>query len=118
MSPLDNEAGRYVVGADSRPVTRRIYQEVMRRFNEGQGVTEIRRELRQMAKNADSSPDIVLSTILSESFEYGWDFASDSLSHLVEEGIIDPVKVTICALQNGASVATALITSNHAIVET
>lgn len=50
MSPLDNEAGRYVVGADSRPVTRRIYQEVMRRFNEGQGVTEIRRELRQMAK--------------------------------------------------------------------
>ena len=50
LSPLDNEAGRYVVGADSRPVTRRIYQEVMRRFNEGQGVTEIRRELRQMAK--------------------------------------------------------------------
>jgi hypothetical protein len=51
MSPLDNEAGRYVVGADSRPVTRRIYQEVMRRFNAGQGVTEIRRELRQMSKN-------------------------------------------------------------------
>jgi len=74
--------------------------------------------LRQMAKNADASPDIVLSTILSESSEYGWDFASDSLSHLVEEGIIDPVKVTRCALQNGASVATALITSNHAIVET
>jgi len=74
--------------------------------------------LRQMAKNADASPDIVLSTILSESSEYGWDFATDSLSHLVEEGIIDPVKVTRCALQNGASVATALITSNYAIVET
>ena len=74
--------------------------------------------LRQMAKNAYASPDIVLSTILSESSEYGWDFATDSLSHLLEEGIIDPVKVTRCALQNGASVATALITSNHAIVET
>ena len=50
MSPLDNEAGRYIVGADSVPVTRRIYQEVMKRFNDGQGVTQIRRELHQIAK--------------------------------------------------------------------
>jgi len=73
--------------------------------------------IRQMAKNAGTSPDIVVSSVEQESFGYGWDFANNALTNLLEDGIIDPVKVTRCALQNAASVAAALITSNHAIVE-
>jgi len=73
--------------------------------------------IRQMALNAGTSPDIVVSSVEQESFGYGWDFANNVLTNLMEDGIIDPVKVTRCALQNAASVAGALITSNHAIVE-
>ena len=74
--------------------------------------------IRQMAKNAGTSPDIVVSSVEQEDFGYGWDFANNVLTNLLEDGIIDPVKVTRCALQNAASVATALITSNHAIIQT
>ena len=73
--------------------------------------------LRQMAANAGQSGDLILSMIHDESYEYGWDFSSGALTHMIEDGIIDPVKVTRCALQNAASVAGALIMSNYAIVE-
>ena len=71
-----------------------------------------------MAMNADTSPDLVINAIEQEEFGYGWDFANNVLTNLMTDGIIDPVKVTRCALQNAASVAGALITSNHAIIET
>ena len=51
VSPLDNEAGRYIVGGNSRPVTRRIYQEVLKQFKAGNGVTAIRNNLRLLAKD-------------------------------------------------------------------
>ena len=73
--------------------------------------------LRQMAGNAGESADLVLSQIYDENYEYGWDFANSALVHMIESGIIDPTKVTRCALQNAASVAGAIITSNFAIVE-
>jgi len=73
--------------------------------------------IRQMANNAGESADLVLAAIADENYEYGWDFASGTLTHMINDGIIDPTKVTRCALQNAASVAGALITSNHAIVE-
>jgi len=73
--------------------------------------------IRQMAINAGESADLVLAAIADENYEYGWDFANASLAHMINDGIIDPTKVTRCALQNAASVAGALITSNHAIVE-
>ena len=73
--------------------------------------------IRQMAINAGESADLVLAAIQEENYEYGWDFAAGAITHMINDGIIDPTKVTRCALQNAASVAGALITSNHAIVE-
>ena len=75
--------------------------------------------LRQMAKNAGESADLIIEKVRnSKSETKGWNFATGKVVNMIDAGIIDPVKVTRCALQNGASVATALITSNHAIVET
>ena len=88
----------------------RLGVEIIRRAIEG--------PVRQMAMNADTSPDLVINAIEQEEFGYGWDFANNVLTNLMTDGIIDPVKVTRCALQNAASVAGALITSNHAIIET
>ena len=47
----------------------------------------------------------------------GIDFTTGCVVNLMDVGIIDPVKVTRCALQNAASVAGTLITTNYAIIE-
>ena len=48
----------------------------------------------------------------------GFDFASGQYVNMIEEGIIDPVKVSRTALQNAASAASTLLTTNYAIIET
>ena len=72
--------------------------------------------LRQMAKNADKSPDLIVDRVRHCEVEKGYNFLSDELVNMLEEGIVDPVKVTRCALQNAVSVASTLITTSHAIV--
>tara|TARA_R100000008_G_scaffold86470_1_gene79747 strand:- start:4594 stop:6168 length:1575 start_codon:yes stop_codon:yes gene_type:complete len=77
----------------------------------------VKEPFRQMAKNAGYSPDILLSLVEKSKENKGIDFNTGKLVNLVESGIIDPVKVTRCALQNATSVASTLITTNHAIIE-
>ena len=48
---------------------------------------------------------------------FGYDFGEQKMVDLIERGVIDPARVTRCALQNSVSVAGTLITSNFAIVE-
>jgi chaperonin GroEL len=72
--------------------------------------------LRQMAKNADNSPDLIVNKVRHSEDEKGYNFMTGELVNMLETGIIDPVKVTRCALQNAVSVASTLITTSHAIV--
>mgnify|MGYP006410854401 FL=1 len=72
--------------------------------------------MKQMAINAGESPDLIISKVAREDDSWGYDFTTRELEDMMEVGIIDPVKVTRCALQNAASVAATLITANYAIV--
>ena len=74
--------------------------------------------LRQMALNANESPDIIIEKVVTASKNYGWNFRSGELVNLFKSGIIDPVKVTRTALQNAASCAGTLITTNYGIIQT
>ena len=76
--------------------------------------------LRQMALNAGMSPDLVVSEIekTTQDSDIGWDFRLQESTTLLSKGIIDPVKVTRTALQNAASCAGTLITTNYAIIQT
>ena len=76
----------------------------------------IEEPLRQMCLNAGESPDIIVEEAKNQEFNWGYDFIRGEMINLIEFGIIDPAKVTRCALQNAASVAATLITTNHAIV--
>ena len=76
----------------------------------------VKEPLRQMALNAGESPDIISSEVQKAEYGYGINFSTGELINLLDAGIIDPVKVTRCALQNAASVSSTLITANHAIV--
>jgi chaperonin GroEL len=77
----------------------------------------VKEPLKQMAINAGYSPDLILSTVENQKDSFGVDFVSGEEIDMLEQGVIDPVKVTRCALQNAASVASILITTNHAIIE-
>ena len=73
--------------------------------------------LRQMAYNAGESADLIADKVSSLKGDKGWNFATGKVVDMYEAGVIDPVKVTRNALQNAASVASTLVTTNHAIVE-
>tara|TARA_Y100000296_G_scaffold81095_1_gene107716 strand:+ start:1259 stop:2827 length:1569 start_codon:yes stop_codon:yes gene_type:complete len=77
----------------------------------------IEEPIRQMALNAGSSPDLAVTRVLSADSTEGWNFSTGEFVDLFESGILDPAKVTRCALQNAASAAGTLITANYAIVQ-
>ena len=70
-----------------------------------------------MAINAGESPDLIVSRLNKEGETWGYDFSTRELEDMIEVGIIDPAKVTRCALQNAASAAGTLITANYAIIQ-
>jgi len=73
--------------------------------------------LRQMAENAGLSPDIIQANVEVEGGNMGFNFATGLMEDMTEAGILDPAKVTRCAIQNAASVATTLFTTSHAIIQ-
>jgi len=77
----------------------------------------VKAPLRQMAQNCGLSPDLVLAKVEDAEGNLGYNFRTDEMVDMLEEGVIDPVKVTRTALQNAASAAGTLITTSHAIVE-
>jgi chaperonin GroEL len=79
-------------------------------------IEAVEEPLRQMAKNAGKSPDIIVDMVKHQDTNWGYNFLTDEPVNMFEAGIIDPVKVTRCALQNAVSVASTLITTSHAIV--
>lgn len=81
-------------------------------------VRSLQEPIRQMALNAGESPDIVVNLV--DSFtdnNQGYDFLNRRIVDMLESGIIDPVKVTRCALQNAISSVGTLITTNYAVVQ-
>ena len=74
--------------------------------------------VRQMALNAGASPDIIIEQVLKSPPNYGWNFREGAMDNLYNTGVIDPVKVTRTALQNAASCAGTLITTNFGIIQT
>jgi chaperonin GroEL len=76
-----------------------------------------RAPLIQIAANAGQDGSVVCEKVLEAQGNVGYNAASDKYEDLVKAGIIDPTKVTRTALQNAASVATLLLTSDALIAE-
>ncbi len=72
---------------------------------------------RVMAGNAGINADVALLKVPKGSDAVGVDFSTGEATDLLERGIIDPTKVTRCALQNAVSVANTLLLTNHGIIE-
>jgi chaperonin GroEL len=74
--------------------------------------------LRMIAQNAGAEGSIVLAKVKeSKSANFGYNAQTDTYEDLVASGVIDPTKVTRTALQNAASIAGLLLTTECVVVE-
>jgi chaperonin GroEL len=73
--------------------------------------------LRQIAANAGVEGSIVLNKVRESKGAHGWNAATDKYEDLVAAGVIDPTKVVRSALQNAASVASLLLTTEALVAE-
>jgi chaperonin GroEL len=80
-------------------------------------VRACRSPLTTIANNAGQDGGIVCERVIESKGNTGYNAATDTYEDLVKAGVIDPTKVTRTALQNAASVATLLLTSDALIAE-
>ncbi len=73
--------------------------------------------LRAIAANAGDEPSVVVAKVLEGKGNYGYNAATGAYGDLVEMGVIDPTKVTRTALQNAASVAGLILTTDATVAE-
>src|SRR5580658_5248495 len=85
------------------------------------GVSIIRRAieepLRQIVQNAGLEGSIVVNKVKEGKDDYGYNAATDQYGNLLSQGVIDPVKVVRTALQNAASVASLMLTTECLVAE-
>ena len=78
----------------------------------------IEEPIRQIAKNAGLDGSVIVDKIVSaKKATYGFDALKNEYTDMVESGIIDPTKVTRSALQNAASVAATLLTTESVVTD-
>ena len=73
--------------------------------------------LRQIVANAGGEPSVVLNKVLDGKGNYGFNAQTEEYGDLVKMGILDPTKVVRAALQNAASIAGLLITTEATVAE-
>jgi chaperonin GroEL len=85
------------------------------------GVNIIRRSLeeplRQISANAGHEGAVVVAKVYSQKAEEGFNALTEEYENLVEAGVIDPTKVVRSALQNAASIASLLLTTEALVSE-
>ena len=78
----------------------------------------IEEPIRQIAKNAGYDGSVVVNSILrSKNPNYGFDALQNRYTDMIESGIIDPTKVSRSVLQNAASVAATLLTTESIVTD-
>jgi len=89
--------------------------------DQNMGIAIIRRAMispmRQILENAGQEAAVVINKVLDSSGNHGFNAASNEYIDMVKEGIIDPTKVSRCALQYAASVAGLMLTTECMITE-
>ena len=112
-----------VAGGGVALVRAGVVLEKLKGANEDQtiGINILRRAiqepLRQIVKNAGAEPSVVLNKVLEGKGAFGYNAADGTYGDMLELGILDPAKVTRLALQNAASVAGLLLTTEAMIAE-
>jgi chaperonin GroEL len=73
--------------------------------------------LRLIAENSGFEGSVILNKVREGTGDYGFDADKEEYANLLERGIIDPAKVTRAAIENGASVATMILTTEAMVTD-
>ncbi|HWK61574.1 MAG TPA: chaperonin GroEL [Eoetvoesiella sp.] len=73
--------------------------------------------LRAIAGNAGDEPSVVVAKVADGKGNFGYNAATGEYGDLVESGVVDPTKVTRTALQNAASIASLILTTEACVAE-
>lgn len=73
--------------------------------------------LRQIVANAGYEASVIVNRVAEQKDNFGFNAASGEFGDMVEMGILDPTKVTRTALQNAASVASLMLTTECMVAE-
>ena len=73
--------------------------------------------LRQIVRNAGLSGSVIIEKVKAGTGDYGFNARNEQYENLYESGVIDPTKVTRIALENGASIAGLMLTTECLIFE-
>jgi chaperonin GroEL len=73
--------------------------------------------LRQIVRNAGEEPPVVLQKVVEGEGNFGYNAATGRYGDLVQMGVLDPCKVTRTALQNAASIAGLILTTDCMIAQ-
>jgi chaperonin GroEL len=73
--------------------------------------------LRQIVANAGNEPSVILNQVAEGKGNFGYNAATDQFGDMIQMGILDPTKVTRTALQNAASIASLMITTEAMVAE-
>ncbi|MEK9894974.1 MAG: chaperonin GroEL, partial [Burkholderiaceae bacterium] len=73
--------------------------------------------LREIVFNAGGEASVVINKVLEGKGNYGYNAANDTYGDMIEMGILDPTKVSRTALQNAASVASLMLTTEAMVAE-
>ena len=91
--------------------------------NDGEtvGVNIVRRALeepmRQISQNAGQEGAVVVQAVLTKKGSYGYNAATDEYGDMIQMGVVDPTKVVRSALENAASIAGLLLTTEALVTE-
>jgi len=77
----------------------------------------IEQPLREIARNAGDEPSVVVNKVLEGKGNFGYNAQTGEYGDMVAMGVLDPTKVTRCALQNAASVAALMLTTDAMVAE-
>ena len=121
----DRRSASWLSGSDSPAALRALRAlDGLNTANDDQkvGINIVRKAIqipaRQIAQNAGADGSVIVGKILEHgTYGWGYDAQSGEYGDLIGKGIIDPTKVVRCALQDAASVAGLLITTEAMIAE-
>jgi len=73
--------------------------------------------IRRLVENAGHEPSVIADKVKNASANMGFDVNTEKITDMIKSGIIDPTKVTRIALQNAASIASLLLTTETMVAE-
>jgi chaperonin GroEL len=77
----------------------------------------IEEPLRQIVKNCGEEPSVVVNKVLEGKGNYGYNAQTGEYGDMVAMGVLDPTKVTRTALQNAASIASLMLTTDCMVAD-